>query len=219
MTADRDTPTSPPAHVLVDSGALTFGIVTSIVSALATVGFVLSVANGSIILAIILLPIAGIAGVFGWWGFREHLRWEPTELHFDEWPLALGSVNTVRLRRRAKRPIADVAVPISVALTCTEEARYSIGTDTYTASEKVVDRTSPAEGTLAAGLLTSVFEVAIPVDAGAPTLDLSNNKIQWELEVKSAESNLLSVSQHTLLVAARLDRRVHGIQDAPEGPG
>lgn len=217
MDASPTSPNPSSAHVLVDSGALTIGIIGSLIAAVATICAVLALASGSIVLAIILLLVAGVAGLFGWLGLREHLRWEPTELHFDEWPLALGSTNTARVRRRSKRPLADATVPLKILLTCAEEARYTVGTDTHTATAEVVNHSSTAEATLDDGVLTASFDVTIPVDAGGPTLDLSNNKVRWYVEFESVDGNLLSSRKHTLLVAARLDRSVHGIQDAPEG--
>lgn len=113
VTFPAATSGSQPAHVIVDSGALTIGVIGAGIAVLSAIGFIASLISGSFVLAIFLGLLALVAGLFGWLGLRQHLRWEPAELHFDEWPLTLGSTNQVRLLRRSKRPLADTTLSIT----------------------------------------------------------------------------------------------------------
>lgn len=117
--------------------------------------------------------------------------WSHPTLEISPWPLDLGTEATVVYRRRPRRSsvLSGAARPPKVtgALVCTEWVRYTVGTDTRTATDVVVRSESVEPGQVAGPELMAVFRVTVPVDAGGPTLRLGNNRVTWTLEHELGE--------------------------------
>jgi hypothetical protein len=96
--------------------------------------------------------------------------------------LPLGSVVPARFHRPGGRPLTWSSVTIKAALVCEEQATYSDGSISRTATSVVLRRelavTRDQTSTQAAGVLT----IEIPL-TGPPSLNLTLNRIVWWLEV------------------------------------
>ena len=70
---------------------------------------------------------------------------------------------------------------------CEEWVEYTVGTDTRTDTHDVVKLRSSSPSQLIADGVEAVLTVAIPADAGGPTVDLDHNKVRWRLDTRLGE--------------------------------
>jgi hypothetical protein len=114
--------------------------------------------------------------------------WSHPTLEITPWPLDLGTLATVVYRRRPRRAGAlatrSGALQVEAATICTEWVRYTVGTNTRTETNRVVDIRSCVPAQCVGEEIVATCQIAIPTDAGGPTLALSNNRVTWTLEHK-----------------------------------
>jgi hypothetical protein len=112
--------------------------------------------------------------------------WSHPTLEITPWPLDLGTLATVVYRRRPRRAGAlatqSGAPQVEAATICTEWVRYTVGTNTRTETNHVVDIRSTVPAQRVGEEIVATCQIAIPTDAGGPTLNLSNNRVTWTLE-------------------------------------
>lgn len=185
------------------------GIVLLIVSAVGSVGF---------------FAILGALGLVGGGilfarGAAENSRWEPIDFHFSEWELGPGFTPTVTVHRRSKKSVPDVPNILSkLTLTCIEEIRYRQGTQTKTQRDKI-SFDFPLTGSISGNAFVGRSQMQVPVDHGGPTLDLSNNKVYWELSLDiSGFSTVGGDVEVGIFVAPILGRDFVKFVDAPPPP-
>jgi len=108
----------------------------------------------------------------------------PAEIIFPNYPLSLGEEAAIIYRRRLRsgKAILDSGT-FNASLTCTEEVRYTVGTDTSTDREIVLTRKVP-EVLIPAyePAIDIIFRFKIPIGA-APSFQASSNKIIWKIMV------------------------------------
>ena len=145
-----------------------------------------------------------------------HLRWHPPQLEVSSVPYELGATPMVTYRRKPKRPTDVSECAVECRLYCQEQVTYSNGSDTTTDSNTVFEDTTLATGEGTADGLVAVVELHLPVHAGAPSLELSNNQVLWFVEVGVRGPRLPSDSHSfAISVAPRLDPRLRGrVQDS-----
>ncbi len=184
----------------------------------ALLALVFAAGSGSAVLVVIVGLFVLIALALVTWTILEIRRWEPTELHFSNWPLELGSTTTVRVIRRAKQAVPDASYKLEAELECEESATYTVGTDTRTDTREVHEDEVIVEGHLKDRTFSATFELDIPLDRGAPSMDLGNNKVEWKLDIDVDDlSRLMAKIAFTLDVVPALDPQHRNIQDTPLG--
>lgn len=120
---------------------------------------------------------------------RSHLAWTRPTLQLEAAPLHLGDDASFTYEHRAKRPI-DVSSDshLHIALVCTESTRDTSGSGddkTTTRSSSEVSRTVgrfPVEATPSG--LRARGRIAVPLDAGGPSLEAPNNAIRWHIRTR-----------------------------------
>ncbi len=114
--------------------------------------------------------------------------WANPTVEFSPWPPQLGRTMTAVYRRQAISPRARSRlhgqVRVDAELVCEEWVQYTVGTDTRTDTDDVVKRRFTAAAAPAPDGVEAVFALAIPCDAGGPTVDLDHNKVRWRLDTK-----------------------------------
>ncbi|NNJ25487.1 hypothetical protein [Alienimonas chondri] len=139
-------------------------------------------------LGLILVP--GAATFLAVLGYGLMLRWavHPGEAAISPWPLRPGMTGEVRFAQRLKKGLA--LNELRAELTCTEVARYRVGTNTRTErNERYRISLPPVTFDSKGGryeparqAVTAVWEITIPADA-PPSLDTHNSDVNWELAV------------------------------------
>lgn len=210
----------PPAHVLTDDSGKAAGGCAAVLLLAAAIVIIIAVQSNSTIATTIAIAVVALGLAVLMASALETRRWNPLELHFPIWPLPLGSTSSVEIVRTAKRPPPDAQVQVEAQVSCEERATYTVGTDTRTDTETVYDETSTTSGQLQGGVFRTVLELHIPADHGAPSFDLGNNEVRWELELHVDQlSRIMTKMTFELEVAAVLDTGLRNIQDAtPEIP-
>lgn len=211
-------PPFPSAHVLTaDVGKKLFGC-AGVALPIAVVLLIVALSNGSLFFSWLLFVLtAAVLGALVW-AAMEMRKWGPLEAHFSTWPLELGSTTPVHLIRHSKRAVPASTLNFDVAVECEEWVRYTVGTDTRTDTNTVYRGESNAVGQLASNTFTADIEVHIPVHSGAPTFELDDNKVTWEVEIDISQlSSVSSKVSLDLIVAPVLGRSHRNIQDAPAG--
>ncbi len=180
--------------------------------------FVFAASSGSTVFMVILGLFLLLALAVVTWTILEIRRWEPMELHFSNWPLELGSSTTVQVIRRAKQAVPDASYKLEAELECEESATYTVGTDTRTDTREVHEDEIVVEGHLRDRTFSATFELDIPLERGAPSMDLGNNKVEWKLDIDVDDlSRLMAKIAFTLDVVPALDSKHRNIQDTPLG--
>ncbi len=209
---------TPAAHVMVDSTTSSIAGCGGGVMVVAFAALILAISSGSMVFIVIVGLLLLVALGVLTWTILEMRRWEPLELHFSTWPLELGSSTTVNAVRRAKQAVPDAVYTLDADLTCKESATYTVGTDTRTDIETVHQAQITTEGQLRDRTFLATFQLEIPHNRGAPTMDLGNNEIEWKLDIDVDElSRSMAKRAFTVVVVPVLDQRHHNIQDSPLG--
>ncbi len=193
----------PPAKVIVNS-KYDWVRILGIIAICLLLFSVLIIRNVAWAIIVVILVGAGFVALRD--RFIEPLFWERPEVHFYSWPLTLGSQTSVDyVRRRRRGSASEGPVEGWVAVTCTEEATYSIGTNTYTdKATAFVDRFD-VHGQKTSDEVRIPLVVSIPVHAGAPTMSKPNNEIRWDLATRlSGVTSRNSDASFRLSVAAVL---------------
>ena len=115
--------------------------------------------------------------------------WHPPTVEITPWPLPLGSPASVVYRRRPAKPgtLNSLAggPDLLAELVCQEWVRYTVGSSTRTETDEVVRLQASSPTTVLTTPqteLTASFGLTIPVDVGAPSFSLNNNRVSWWLE-------------------------------------
>jgi len=191
--------------VLEAEGRVARAVFTVLAGAMVLVGLVLLVATRAVFPLIISAVGLGLL-VFLLPGFIESRKWQTPEFHIDRWPLELGGQPTITYRLRPKHQPSLQPAPVELTIECTEEVRYSVGTDTRTDRATVYQHRATATGEVTAAGFEATFLIAIPLDAGAPTLDLGSNDITWRVEAEiRGKGYPRDTRRATLLVVPVLD--------------
>lgn len=221
MSQHGDATASAPiesAHLLSDdSGKTMFGCAGIALPILAVLLFT-AVVNDSIVFTIVLsLLVMLVLGAFIWAAI-EVRKWGPLDVHFEQWPLELGSTTQARVIRRAKSAVPNASFDIESEVECSEWVRYTVGTDTRTDERTVYKDSTKSPGQLSANTFEALIHVHIPADAGAPTIELNDNRVKWELAIDVSElSTLSNKTKFNLVVGPVLARTQRNIQDSPPG--
>lgn len=150
-------------------------------------GLFLPVDGGAISWVIVGL---GVVAALALVGYQLLLRSavHPAEAAVSPWPLRPGEPCEIRFAQRLKRGLA--LRELTAELTCTESARYRVGTDTRTETrERFRTELTPVDLSPEGGgfqparqAVTAAWEATLPADA-PPSLDAQNNDVTWELSV------------------------------------
>lgn len=212
MTGTTQIP--PGGHREVDDSASTFSFIGIAAAIILAFLMFLARSNG-IVMAILGLFFIGALAVAAW-SIREMRRWNPIEVVFSEWPLTLGSSQQLHVHRVAKTSVPDGTIAITGELTCTEKAIYKVGTETRTDTATPALLPVSGMGPLTQGRFDGTIELTVPLDRGAPTMDLTHNEITWELKLELTNPNGADKRMSFRIpVVAELARPHQNIQDAP----
>ena len=159
-----------------------------------------------------LLALLATAATSGSTTLTERLTgWANPTVEFTPWPPQLGRTMTAVYRRQ---PISARArgrlraqLQVETELVCEEWVEYTVGTDTRTDTHDAVRVRSSTSINPMADRVEAVLVVAIPFDAGAPTIDLDHNKVRWRLDTRLGQP----FGKRT---AARVDLKVEPVLDA-----
>ena len=216
--AGTDAVNFPTVHVLTDNDSKYLFGCAGIGLPIILLLFILAVRGGSTVFTVIITLVGLVFVVVFVASAMELQKWGPTEVHFAQWPLPLGSTTRARVVRVAKRAVPNASIETEVEIECEEWVRYTVGTDTRTDERTVYERESNVIGELVNNRFEAIIDIHIPANAGAPTIDLANNKVTWSLEIEIGELSTISkTADFDLLVAADLDRSLRNIQDEPRG--
>ncbi len=216
MTGTTNIP--PGGHREVDDTASTFSFIGIAAAIILAFLMFLARSNGIVLAILGLLLIAALA--IAAWSIREMRRWNPIEVVFGEWPLTLGSSQQLHVHRTAKTPVPDGTIALTGELTCTERVTYQVGTETRTDTATPAVLPVSGMGPLTQGRFDGTVELTIPLDRGAPTLELNNNQITWKLKLELTNPNGADKSMSFRIpVVAELARPHQNIQDAPPEAG
>ncbi len=155
-------------------------VVIGVVVLAGLIGFVATRA----VLPLIITIIGLVVLAFRLPSFLQYRKWRTPEFHIDRWPLELGGRPTITYRLRPKRPSNLPPAPVELSISCTEVVRYSVGSESRTDRATVYRQQATATGEVTADGFEATFDMAIPVDAGAPSLDLGSNDITWHIEAE-----------------------------------
>ena len=208
----------PVAHVLTDNdNNYVFGC-AGIGLPIIVFLLVLAINGGSFLFTIVLTLVAIVLAVVLIWSAVELQKWSPLEVHFSQWPLELGSTTPARLVRVAKRSVPNVTINTTSEIACEEWVRYTVGTDTRTDERTVYNHETTVTGQLTNNRFDATINIHIPATAGAPTIDLSNNKVKWTVAIDVGElSTIARKADFDLEVASQLDQSLRNVQDTPRG--
>lgn len=165
-----------------------------------------------IVLFVPLLALLATAATSGSATLTERLTgWANPTVELTPWPPQLGRTMTAVYRRqpisaRARRRLRS-HLQVETELVCEEWVQYTVGTATRTDTHDVFHVRSSASTNPTADGVEAVLAVAIPFDAGAPTIDLDHNKVRWRLDTRLGEP----FGKRT---AARVDLPVEPVLDA-----
>jgi hypothetical protein len=177
--------------VIVDQSTghrVTLGL--SIAGALLFGAFVAAVA-GAVFFTIILFLITLAVSGFVIPRALEARAWHPAELHLPQSPLSLGSFSAAEFMRASKKSTKlDHSAQVHSELRCVESATYTVGTNSRTDTESIFEKRQTIDGGFTSGTYTASLPIQIPVDRGAPTMDVGNNEISWEIEIKGSGTAL-----------------------------
>lgn len=163
---------------LAIAGALLFGAFVSAVA-------------GAVIFTTILFLITLVVSGFVIPRALEARAWHAAELHLPQSPLSLGSVTAAEFVRRSKKSTKlDHLAEVYTELRCVESATYTVGTDSRTDTQSVFEKRQTVDGGFTAGTFTATLPIQIPVERGAPTMEVGNNEITWEFEIKGSGRTL-----------------------------
>ncbi len=169
--------------VIEAEGRVARALFTVLAGAMTLIGLATLLATRAVF-PLILTAVGLVVLVFLLPRFLEFRRWHTPEFHIDRWPLELGGQSTIVYRLRPKQQPSLQPAPVELAIECAEEVRYTVGTDTRTDRATVYRHEATATGEVTASGFEATFRLAIPLDAGAPTLDLGSNDITWRIEAE-----------------------------------
>jgi len=199
--------------VLEAEGRVARAVFTVLAGAMVLVGLVTLLATRAIF-PLVVTAIGLLVLAFLLPGFLESRKWHTPEFHIDRWPLELGGRPTITYRVRPKHHPNLEPAPVELTIECSEEVRYRVGTDTRTDSATVYRHQATATGEVTATGFEATFRTAIPLDAGAPTLDLGSNDITWRIEAEiRGKGYPQNTRRATLLVGPALDAGVASFWD------
>lgn len=170
------TPTVIPAPIASSS------YVTIAVSGAAVViGLGLLLANATLVAIIMIVGgVAVSAAIIP--SLVQAARWQTPEFVLDRFPVELGAEFSATYRVRPKKPRALPPAPVSLTLECVERATYTVGSSTRTAEQTVYSTVAQTTGAPVGDSFEATTRMAIPLEAGAPSLNLRHNKIVWSLK-------------------------------------
>ncbi len=217
--AGTDAADFPTVHVLTDNDSKYLFGCAGVGLPIIVFLLILAVSGGSTVFTVILSLVGIVFAAVLISSARELQKWGPTEVHFSQWPLQLGSTTPARVVRVAKRAVPNSSFDAEVELECEEWVRYTVGTDTRTDERTVYEHESNVAGELVNNRFEAVINIHIPANVGAPTIDLPNNKVKWtlEIDVDKLSPAISGSADFDLVVAAELDPLLRNIQDSPRG--
>ncbi len=159
------------ALAVVSVGAIGIGMVAMLAGA-TLFGLVIAVV-GLVVFAFVLPPVL------------KQRKWDTPEFEFAHLPLLLGDQVRMTYRLRSKNTGTAVpSAPVTLTVECVEQAKYRQGSSTRTDRRTVYQRRYSLNGGPGIDGFEASADLEIPVDAGAPTLNLNNNDINWRVEAK-----------------------------------
>ncbi len=176
------------SEVLVSQGDTTgravAPVLLAVVLAVIGGGLVLgSTMGGEGVLAAIGAAVLLLAAAAGWYAakrVRVVARLDPGVLDVPHRTFYLASDVPCRFRRVVKRGPTSVQ-HASARMVLQEWVRYTVGTDTRTATHEVAQ--IPLQATPSSDGQQVIVDLVLAIPAMPPTFEASNNKVQWRLEV------------------------------------
>lgn len=142
-------------------------------------------------------------------------KWHPAELVIRANAFTLGATQTVTYRRRPRK-ISDIAeTQVQLTLECVETARYRVGTDTRTETATVFQQAFHSSGRGTPNGFEAPIPVHVPSNVGGPTLQLSNNRVEWRMKVQPDPAGKLPTQNATFPLVVGPVLAKPEIQDAP----
>lgn len=127
---------------------------------------------------IALVPVVAI-------GVRRMLRWHPPELIMAASTLAIGETVTATYRLAARRPRDLAACDLTYTLRCTEFTNNGRSGERRRQDRRTVHEvTATTRSERSTEAIEAPLRIAVPVDAGGPTLELPGNRVWWTLTVQ-----------------------------------
>lgn len=197
-------PTPSTDHVIVARSRATRFASKGLLPVAIIVG-IMVVFSGGLLLPLVVLG-AIVFAVYYRKSLLAALRWTPAELVIDPAPLQLGASVDAIYRRRPRKVTDLPTTEIQLRLLCEEEVTYRQGKSTKTTSSTVVDKVFRATGEGTPHGFEASIRFEVPIDRGAPTMDIDYNKIRWRAVVTPVSTGksarLPEDEQHFNLVVA-----------------
>jgi|GEM_PF-4018422 len=143
--------------------------------------------RGSVLLPLIVALVGGALLAFLMPDLLLARRWQEPEFEFDQWPLQLGSSPLVTYRLQPRSQVQGGPARVSFTVECIETIEYRQGKNTKTNSTTVYSHEQTTGGATVSsvngvgGAFEATDRIQIPLDAGAPTMDLAYNDINWRI--------------------------------------
>lgn len=163
------------------TGPLVMGLLFGVMGGLMVLGGTMTDAGLGLAIPggiVLLVAVGFVWGAVG--SLRIASRLDPGVLDVPHRTFYMGSEVPCRFRRLVKRGTPQVR-SAEVRLVLREWVRYTVGTDTRTATEEV--QVIPLPATPTTGGREVLIDLVLPIPVGAPTFEASNNTVRWCLEV------------------------------------
>lgn len=214
MHSSSPTPYDPNSVTLTDSKAKAIPIFSGLWVAIVLAGTALLVA-GSFFWSMAFLLVGGGSAFWLIPNALAFFKWHPAELVIPANAFTLGATQTVTYRRRPRK-ISDIAeTQVQLTLECVETARYRVGTDTRTETATVFQQAFHSSGRGTPNGFEAPIPVHVPSNVGGPTLQLSNNRVEWRMKVQPDPAGKLPTQNATFPLVVGPVLAKPEIQDAP----
>ncbi|HUG83008.1 MAG TPA: hypothetical protein VMM13_00505 [Euzebya sp.] len=145
------------------------------------VGLVLLIVPGLWVGGAVMTLIGGVLMIPAVKAFRIHRRMDPGVLQVPRATFLLSSTVPAQFQRRIKRGSREVR-SLTARMVLREWVRYTVGTDTRTATHDLVQHPVPIRWVPHPQGVAGELDLQFPVYP--PTFEASNNKVRWLLIVE-----------------------------------
>ncbi len=202
----------PPGQtqpIVLKADSVTASMALAAVSVGAIVAGAVAIVGGATLLGLIIAGVGAVAFAFILPPLLKQRKWHTPEFQFPHLPLMIGGRVGMTYRLRPKNSGTAVpSAPVTLTVECVEEVKYRQGSNTRTDRATVYQRRYELNGGPGVDGFEATADLEIPIDAGAPTLNLSHNDITWRVEAKIDSKTMPgSTRQVHVRVAPYLDTR------------
>ncbi|MEM7096251.1 MAG: hypothetical protein AAF567_24810 [Actinomycetota bacterium] len=150
------------------------------------IGLIISLVTGNAVWVIATGVLFLLASPWAWPRLRLQWMWRTPRLQVASTPFHLGEEVAFTYVRASRKPLDVGAAILRCTITCTENVQWETGSgknrQTHSDSQTVykADHTALVAATMEGLEARGTF--TIPIEAGGPSLRLSDNQIVWEIE-------------------------------------